>query len=122
MGRSLGGGVALHVAAEKGARGVVLQNTFTSLPETAAHHYPWAPVRLLMRNRYDSLAKIGRYPGPILQSHGTADRIVPLAIGRKLFAAAPGPKEFFEIPAGDHNDPEPAHYDAALHKFFDSLP
>lgn len=122
MGRSLGGGVALHLAVENGARGVILQNTFTSLPEAAAYLYPWAPVRMLMRNRYDSLSKIGRYAGPLFQSHGTADRIVPLALGRKLFAAATGPKEFFEIAAGDHNDAEPADYLAALHRFFDSLP
>ena len=122
MGRSLGGGVALHLAAENGARGVVLQSTFTSIPDAAAHHYPWAPVRLIMRNRYDSLSKISRYAGPLLQSHGTGDRIIPFALGQKLFAAATGPKEFFEIPSGDHNDPEPAQYLAALHKFFDSLP
>jgi fermentation-respiration switch protein FrsA (DUF1100 family) len=99
-----------------------LQNTFTSLPDTAAHLYPWAPVRLLMRNRYDSLSKIGRYTGPLFQSHGTADTIVPFALGQKLFAAATGPKEFFEIDAGEHNDPEPEHYVEALHRFFDSLP
>ncbi len=122
MGRSLGGGIALHLAAENGARGVILQNTFTSLPDAAAHHYPWAPIRLLMKNRYDSLSRISRYSGPIFLSHGTADRIVPFAHGQKLFAAATGPKEFFEITGGDHNDSEPEHYVPALHKFLDSLP
>lgn len=121
MGRSLGGGVALHLAAEHGARGVILQNTFTSLPDAAANVYPFLPVRLLMRNRYDSLSRISRYSGPLLQSHGTADRIIPFAHGRKLFAAATGPKVFFEIDAGDHNDPEPEPYVAALHRFLDSL-
>ena len=122
MGRSLGGGIALHLAAENGARGVILQNTFTSLHDAAASHYPWVPVRLLMKNRYDSLSRISRYSGPLFISHGTADRIVPFAHGQKLFAAATGPKEFFEIAGGDHNDSEPEHYLPALHKFLDSLP
>ena len=121
MGRSLGGGVVLHLAAENGARGVILQNTFSSLTDAAAHIYPFLPVRLLMRNRYDSLSRISRYSGPLLQSHGTADRVVPFAHGRKLFAAAAGRKEFFEIDAGDHNDPEPELYVATLHRFLDSL-
>ncbi len=121
MGRSLGGGIALHLAAENGARGVILQSTFTTLPDAAAANYPWLPVRLLMRNRYDSLSRISRYSGPIFLSHGTADRIVPFSHGQTLFAAASGRKEFFEIPGGDHNDAEPEHYLAALHKFLDSL-
>lgn len=121
MGRSLGGGIALHLAAENGARGVILQNTFTSLPDAAATHYPWLPVRLLMKNRYDSLSRINRYSGPVLISHGTADTIVPFTHGQKLFEVAKGPKEFFEIAGGGHNDPEPEHYAPALHKFLDSL-
>jgi uncharacterized protein len=122
MGRSLGGGIAMHLAAEHGARGVILQSTFTSLPDAAAHQYPWAPIRLLMRNRYDSLTRLNRYSGPLFISHGTADSIIPFAHGQKLFAAATGPKEFFEIAGGDHNDAEPEHYIPALRKFLDSLP
>lgn len=121
MGRSLGGGIALHLAAEKGAKGVILQNTFTSLTDAAASHYPWAPVGMLMRNRYDSLSRIVRYSGPVFLSHGTADRIIPFSQGQALFAAATGPKEFFEIPGGDHNDAEPEEYLPSLHKFLDSL-
>jgi uncharacterized protein len=121
MGRSLGGGIALHLAAEKGAKGVILQSTFTSLTDAASSHYPWAPVGMLMRNRYDSLARISRYSGPVFLSHGTADRTIPFSQGQALFAAATGPKEFFEIPGGDHNDAEPEGYLPALHKFLDSL-
>lgn len=122
MGRSLGGGIAIHLAATNGARGVILQNTFTSLHEAAAANYPWAPIRLLMKNRYDSLSWLSRYSGPLFVSHGTADRIIPFTHGQKLFAAATGPKEFFEIAGGDHNDAEPEHYLPALRKFLDSLP
>jgi fermentation-respiration switch protein FrsA (DUF1100 family) len=56
-------------------------------------------------------------------SHGTADTLVPLALGRKLFAAVTSKqKRFFEIDNGGHNDPEPPEYEAALDEFFDSLP
>ncbi|MEX2175682.1 MAG: alpha/beta hydrolase [Pirellulaceae bacterium] len=122
MGRSLGGAVAVDLAASGGARGLVLQNTFTSLPDAAARLYPWVPVRWLMRNRYDSLAKIGRYNGPVLFSHGTADELVPYELGRRLYDAAPGPKEFFVIERGGHNQAEPRAYYEALDRFLDSLP
>ena len=123
MGRSLGGGVSVHLAVENGARGLILQNTFTSMPDAAARLYPWAPVRLLMKNRYDSLSIIGRYGGPILASHGTADELVPNELGRKLFDAAPGTrKEFFAIEGADHNSPEPREYYLALDRWLGELP
>ena len=65
MGESLGGAVAVDLAAD-GARALILENTFSSMPDVAAHHYPWAPVRLLMRTRFDSAAKIRSYHGPLV--------------------------------------------------------
>ncbi|MCI0360548.1 MAG: alpha/beta hydrolase [Planctomycetaceae bacterium] len=123
MGRSLGGAVAVHLADRNGARGLVLQNTWTSLPDAAARLYPWAPVRWLMRNRYESLAKIAGYSGPLLSSHGTADELVPIDLGRQLFDAAPtSQKEFFMIEGGNHNTPEPREYYRALDRWIDELP
>jgi fermentation-respiration switch protein FrsA (DUF1100 family) len=122
MGRSLGGAVAVDLAAKNGARGLILQNTFTSLPDAAARLYPWAPVRLLMKNRYESIKKIGQYQGPVLFSHGTADTLVPYELGRKLYDAAPGAKEFFAIDGGGHNDAEPPAYRDAVERFLDGLP
>src|SRR5262245_6597004 len=87
MGRSLGGGVAVDLAVKNGARGLILQNTPTSMPDAAAHLYSFVPVHLLMKNRYDSLSKINRYTGPVLMSHATADTLVPFALCLKLFAA-----------------------------------
>jgi uncharacterized protein len=121
MGRSLGGGVCVDLAANSGARGLILQNTFTSLPDAAASIYWFLPVRLLMRNQYRSIDKIGRYSGPLLQSHGNRDRIVPFAVGQRLFDAAPGTKRFFTIEGGDHNDPEPDEYSVAFEDFLSSL-
>lgn len=122
MGRSLGGGVVVDLASHDGARGLILESTFTSLPEVAGRQIRWLPVGWLMQNRFDSLAKIGRYQGPLLQSHGNADRLIPYEMGQQLFAAAPGPKQFVTIPGGDHNDSQSGEYYQALDTFIASLP
>jgi fermentation-respiration switch protein FrsA (DUF1100 family) len=122
FGESLGGAVMVDLAACDGARGLILQSTFPSLPEVAARHYPWVPVRLLMRTELNSLAKIDRYQGPVLQSHGDDDRIVPYELGQKLFTAANEPKRFFTIRGGDHNDFPPPEYYAAVKEFLGALP
>jgi fermentation-respiration switch protein FrsA (DUF1100 family) len=122
MGRSLGGAAAVDLAAERGARGLILQNTFSSLPDVAAPRFWFLPVRLVMKTQYRSAEKIKRYPGPLLQSHGTADSIIPYAVGRRLYDAAPGEKTWFEIKGGDHNDPEDPPYDEALREFIERLP
>ncbi|MHB8865440.1 MAG: alpha/beta hydrolase [Pirellulaceae bacterium] len=121
-GRSIGAAIAVQLAADPGARGVILERAFTSLPEVAAVHYPWLPVRWLMRNRFDSLAQIGAYQGPLLQSHGTADEVVPFALGQQLFAAAAAsPKQFVAMPGVTHNGPNDAAYYTVLQRFLDQL-
>jgi hypothetical protein len=121
-GLSLGGGVAVDLAALDGARGLILQNTFTSLPDVAARHFPIVPVQWLMRNRFNSLAKIANYHGPLLQSHAGNDEIVPLPLGEKLFAAANPPKQFIKLPGATHNEPPPGSYYVELAKWIDALP
>jgi len=105
VGHSLSGGVAVDLAASDGARGLVLWNTFTSLPDVAQSHVPLLPVRTFMKNRLNSYAKIGDYRGPLVQTHGDADRVVPYELGRKLFAAANEPKQFIPVEKGGHCDP-----------------
>jgi fermentation-respiration switch protein FrsA (DUF1100 family) len=121
MGESLGGGVMVDLAAKDGARALILENTFTSLPDVAAYHYPWLPVRLVMRTQFNSAAQIAGYRGPLLQIHGDADTIIPFEIGRRLFEAALEPKQFVVIPGGDHNDPRTAQFFAALDQFLSRL-
>lgn len=120
MGRSLGGAVVVQLAAEMAPRGLILQSTFSSLKDVAAHHYP-ALAWLVSADKLNSTAKIVRYKGPLLQSHGDADRTIPHALGRKLFEAAREPKRFVTIPGGDHNDPQTAEYYRQLNRFIGSL-
>jgi hypothetical protein len=118
MGRSLGGGVAVALAAQNGARALILECTFPSMPDAAAIHYPWLPVRWVMDNRYDCISQIRKYKGPVLQSHGTEDDLVPLGLGRRLFAAVPGgPKRWMELKGFGHNDPWPSSYYDELAEF-----
>ncbi|HEY4233595.1 MAG TPA: alpha/beta hydrolase [Lacipirellulaceae bacterium] len=122
MGRSLGGAIAVAVAAEQGAQALVLDSTFSRMTDAAAYHYPWLPVRILMQNRYDSVARIGQYHGPVFQSHGTADTIVPIELARQLFAAIPSDqKTFREFPHRDHNDPLPSKYLPEVRAFLDRM-
>ena len=108
-----------------GARALILASTFTSLPDAAASHMPWLLPHWNMTMRMDSLAKIRKYKGPVLISHGDADEIIPFAEGQKLFEAAPGPKRFFREPGGKHNDGRSEAYRVAFEDFLtlvDSLP
>ena len=122
MGESLGGAVAVDLAAEEGASALVLENTFNNLRDLAAYHYPWLPVRWLLRSRFDAAQQIRRYHGPLFQSHGDCDTIVPYALGRKLFAEANEPKQFLTIPGGDHNDLHSRQYYLQLRAFVERLP
>lgn len=129
MGRSLGGAVAVDLAVDlaaeraddAGVKALVLESTFTSIPDVAAYYYPWLPVRMLIRNKFDSLAKISAYHGPLLQSHGASDTIIPYRFGRRLFEVANEPKRFITIVGRDHNDPQSREYYDALAAFLDRL-
>jgi fermentation-respiration switch protein FrsA (DUF1100 family) len=122
MGVSLGGAVAVDLAANDGCRGLVLASTFTSLPDVAQHHLPWIPMQLSLSTRFNSLAKIKDYPGPLLLSHGDADEVVPYQHGLKLFEAATGPKRMITANGCKHNDQQPEEYRAALDQFLRELP
>ncbi len=121
MGESLGGAVAVDLAAEKGARGLILESTFTSLADVGAYHYPWLPVRVFLRTRLDSLGKIKNYRGPLFQSHGDADTIVPFKFGRALFDAANEPKQWITAAGADHNDLRSRQYYERLGQFVAGL-
>ncbi len=107
-GHSLGGAVAVDLAAKKadgpGYGGLIVESTFTSAPDLAAATSIFAaPFAWLGGWGFDSLAKIGSVRAPILVLHGTADDTVPFALGRRLFDAAPRPKTFAEFDGGSHS-------------------
>lgn len=121
-GRSLGGAVAVHLAHTHGARGLVLDRTFSSMVDVAAALFPWAPVRLFLRNRYLSEEKISHYSGPLIQVHGRDDSIVPFQFGQKLHSACPSvDKQFLAVENMGHNAPWPAETAARIADFVQRL-
>ena len=121
MGESLGGAIVVQLAAKSPPRGLILQSTFSSLRDVAEVHYPrlsW----LVPRNKLDSVAEIPGFRGPLLQSHGTADRTIPFSSGEKLFRAANEPKEFVAIERADHNDWLTDAYLKRLDEFITRMP
>lgn len=103
MGRSLGSGVAVHLAAHRSLRGVVLVSPYDSIAEVGRRHYPFLPVSLMLRHRFDSLALAPKVEAPLLCLVATEDRIIPAAHSRILFEAWRGAKTWREVPRSDHD-------------------
>ncbi len=105
MGWSLGGGVAVDLASRRPAAGLILLSTFSSVGDVAACTMPRIfPVRLVLKHRFDSVAKLPSVACPILIGHGTADPIVPFVLSQKLRAAARTPVTYVEVARAGHND------------------
>ena len=103
-GSSLGGAVAVDVATHRQPAGLILVSTFSSARDVAREAYPFLPIFLVLRSRFDSESKIETLHCPLLSFHGSDDTIIPIDLGRKLFEAAPQPKEFHEVRGAGHND------------------
>jgi hypothetical protein len=104
-GESLGTGVATRVALETPARGLVLDSPFTSIVDIGESRYPMLPVRWLLAHRYETIRVIGDLGLPLLVVHGEADGVVPVEMGRKVFAAAVRsrePKRLVTLPGAGH--------------------
>jgi len=103
-GESLGTGVAVQLAGERNAGGVILDSPYTSVVDRAAELYPFLPVGLILSDRYETSRHIAKLHAPLLIVHGEADEVIPVAMGRKLFALANEPKEIVTLPGAGHND------------------
>jgi fermentation-respiration switch protein FrsA (DUF1100 family) len=104
FGESLGSAVAVDLAVEHPPAALILRSPFTSMADVGQHHYPFLPVRLLIRDRFASIDQIGRVRSPLLVIAGGEDQIVPIDLTRRLYDAATGSKEFLLVPEADHND------------------
>lgn len=104
VGESLGTGVASHLAGQHSQKvaGVILLTPFNSLVTAAGHHYPWLPVRWLLMDPYPSEAWLASYPGPVGVVVGTADRVVPAELGRRLYDGYRGRKRLWSFAGEDH--------------------
>jgi uncharacterized protein len=103
-GESLGGGIASHVAATEPVGGLMLQSTFTSIPDIGAELFPWLPVKLISRIKYDTHSRLPHLKCPVVVMHSRGDTTIRFHHGERNFAAAREPKAFVEL-EGDHNDP-----------------
>jgi fermentation-respiration switch protein FrsA (DUF1100 family) len=118
FGESLGGGIASELALRQPLGGLILQSTFTSVADLGAELFPWLPVRLVSRIKYDTGRKLPRLKIPVLVMHSRADDLIGFHHAEKNFALANPPKLFWEI-KGSHNDPlaDRASFIAGIEKF-----
>jgi hypothetical protein len=102
FGESLGGAVAVDLAAKRDVGAIILESTFPNIGGVANRFLPGLSV--FLKRNFDSLSKISRVHVPLLQLHGDQDDLVPYELGQTLFEAANEPKEFFTIKGAHHND------------------
>src|SRR5262249_54941293 len=98
FGESLGTAVALDLALRQPPAALVLRSPFTSIADVGQYHYPFLPVRLLLRDRFSAIDQIRRIRVPLLVIAGGRDRIVPIDNTRRLYEAAIAPKTLLILP------------------------
>ena len=101
-GESLGTGIATEIAQNKNFAGVILETPFTSMINAAKEFYPYIPVNLLLKDRFENFKKIKNINSPILIMHGEQDTIVPFKMGKKMYQLANEPKYFYSTKHDDH--------------------
>jgi len=102
-GYSLGGGVATWCASKHTPRAVILESTFTSIPDVGAQIYPWLPVRLIAHSHFANSSRVTSIKSPVLFGHGKKDTLIPFEMSVELHRLAGEPKTFVEMDGG-HDD------------------
>ena len=120
-GESLGTGVATHLAQNKNYAGVILETPFTSMIDTAKKFYPYIPVSLLLKDKFENYKKINNINSPILVMHGEVDQIVPFFMGKKIYELANKPKYSYFTKYDDHMMEYDENLVLALKSFLKSL-
>ena len=103
MGRSLGSGVAVKLAAARPLAGVILASPYDSLVALGRTHYPWLPVSWLLKHRFDVDGDARRMRVPMLAVVASSDVIIPRTRSQALYDAWTGPKTWLDVPGTDHN-------------------
>ena len=103
FGRSVGASVAARLASEQDPQGLIVESSFTSVPDIAAELYPWLPARWLSRLSHATRDYVRDVRCPVLVVHSRDDEIVPFHHGEAIFTAAPEPRSLLEL-RGTHND------------------
>ena len=104
MGESLGTGVATWAATRTDITGLILISPYTSIARLAQHHYPWAPVKYLMKHKFQADIWAAKTRTPAILFHGIHDDIIPIQFARRQVLNFSGEKKLFEIPGCGHND------------------
>jgi len=119
-GSSMGGGVTAELATQVSPAAVLFESTFTSIPDTLAHMYPFIPAQWVCRIQFRNIDKVGRIRCPVLISHSRQDTVVPFAEAEQLYQQVSAPKMFVEIQGSHHGGKfeSRAVYAAALNTFF----
>ena len=104
LGHSLGTGVAVEMAKEFHAGGLILLAPYLSIPSMAQVQYPYLPAKYLVLDRFENERKIGDLHLPVLIVNGDRDEVIPPSQGRHLYDLANEPKEFHSLPGRGHND------------------
>ena len=99
-GWSLGSAVAVHLASRVDEAAVILEGAPASIVAIGQQRYPYFPIRWLIRNPFESIARIDKIGSPVLFLHSPEDAVIPFGEGRRLFDAAPEPKQFVEVSGG----------------------
>lgn len=103
-GHSLGSGVAVQMATEFAEGAVVLESPLSSVADVAKSRFPFLPIDLLLKDRFDSRQKVHNIGAPLLLLHGLKDGVIPVEFGKLLFSAAVAPKQSRFIGRGGHNN------------------
>ena len=120
-GESLGTGVATHLAQNKNYAGVILETPFTSMVNAAKNFYPYIPINLLLKDKFENFKKVKNINTPILVMHGEVDQIVPFSMGKKIYEIANNPKYSYFTKYDDHMMEYDENLVLALKSFFNSL-
>ena len=120
-GESLGTGVATHLAQNKNYAGVILETPFTSMIDAAKKFYPYIPVKLLLKDKFENYKKIKNINSPILIMHGEVDQLVPFSMGKKIYEIANEPKYSYFTKYDNHMMEYDENLVLALKSFFKSL-